>query len=75
MVRKSDSTAKRDMDKKMPNIRIMRYVKDGLYEVADKGESFSQVIERLIDYYLENSNESGKIKKDWDKLKKEYRQN
>ena len=52
MVKKSiGSKAKKSIDRKMPNIRIMSDVKDELFELAEKGETYSQVIERLIDHY------------------------
>jgi|APFre7841882654_1041346.scaffolds.fasta_scaffold615491_2 predicted CopG family antitoxin len=42
---------KNPMDSKMPTIRIMNHVKDELFEIAEKGETYSEVIQRLIDYY------------------------
>jgi len=52
MVRKSSgSKAKRPIDRTMPNIRIMSNVKDQLFEIAEKGETYSEVIQRLIDHY------------------------
>jgi predicted CopG family antitoxin len=55
MVRKSSgSKAKKTIDRKMPNIRIMSDVKEELYEIAEKGETYSDVIRRLIDYYKKN---------------------
>lgn len=52
MVRKSSgSKAKRPIDRTMPNIRIMSHVKDELFEIAEKGETYSEVIQRLIDHY------------------------
>ena len=38
----------------MPTIRVMSHVKDELFEIAEKGETYSQVIERLIIYYTKN---------------------
>jgi predicted CopG family antitoxin len=58
MVRKSSgSKAKKPIDRKMPNIRIMSDVKEELYDIAEKGETYSDVIRRLIDYYKENCSE------------------
>ena len=52
MVRKSSgSKAKRPIDRTMPNIRIMSNVKDQLFEIAEKGETYSEVIQRLIEHY------------------------
>lgn len=52
MVRKSTgSKAKKPIDRKMPNIRIMSSVKDELFEIAEKGETYSEVIQRLIEHY------------------------
>lgn len=52
MVRKSSgSKAKKPIDRKMPNIRIMSDVKEELFEIAEKGETYSDVIQRLIDHY------------------------
>jgi len=52
MVRKSTgSKAKKSIDRKMPNIRIMSSVKDELFEIAEKGETYSEVIQRLIEHY------------------------
>jgi len=52
MVRKSTgSKAKKSIDRKMPNIRIMSHVKEELFGIAEKGETYSEVIERLIKYY------------------------
>lgn len=39
------------MDSKMPTIRVMNQVKDELFEIAEKGETYSEVIQRLIDHY------------------------
>jgi len=56
MVRKTTgSKAKKSIDRKMPNIRIMSSVKDELFELADKGETYSEVIQRLIDFYRNNT--------------------
>ena len=56
MVRKPSQkkSPKNPMDAKMPTIRVMKHVKDELFEIADKGETYSQVIERLIIFYKEN---------------------
>jgi len=35
----------------MPTIRVMRHVKDELFEISEKGETYSEVIKRLIEYY------------------------
>lgn len=52
MVRKSSgSKAKKPIDRKMPNIRIMSDVKEELFEIAEKGETYSDVIRRLIEQY------------------------
>ena len=52
MVRKSSgSKAKKSIDRTMPNIRIMSDVKDQLFDLAEKGETYSEVIERLIKFY------------------------
>jgi len=39
------------MDSKMPTIRVMRHVKDELFKISEKGETYSEVIERLIEHY------------------------
>ena len=58
MVRKSSgSKAKRSIDRTMPNIRIMSHVKDDLFELAEKGETYSEVIERLIKHYKTTKNQ------------------
>ena len=52
MVRKSTgSKAKKPIDRKMPNMRIMNSVKSELFEIAEKGETYSEVIQRLIEHY------------------------
>lgn len=53
MVRKPSKkkSPKNPIDAKMPTIRVMRHVKDELFEIAEKGETYSEVIERLINYY------------------------
>ena len=53
MVRKptQKKAPKNPMDAKMPTIRIMKHVKDDLFEIAEKGETYSEVIERLIKHY------------------------
>jgi predicted CopG family antitoxin len=53
MVRKlsKQKTTKNPMDSKMPTIRVMSHVKDQLFEIAEKGETYSEVIERLIIFY------------------------
>ena len=53
MVRKPSQkkSPKNPMDAKMPTIRVMKHVKDELFEIAEKGETYSEVIERLIKYY------------------------
>jgi hypothetical protein len=58
MVRKSSgSKAKRPIDRTMPNIRIMSNVKDQLFEIAEKGETYSEVIQRLIHHYKATKNQ------------------
>jgi len=47
-------STKNPMDSKMPTIRVMSHVKDELFEIAEKGETYSEVIQRLINYYKEN---------------------
>ena len=42
---------KNPVDRKMPTIRIMRDVKDRLYDVSEKGETYSACIDRLIEHY------------------------
>ena len=44
-------STKNPMDSKMPTIRVMSNVKDQLFEIAEKGETYSEVIQRLIDHY------------------------
>jgi len=53
MVRKPSQKKfpKNPIDAKMPTIRIMKSVKDELFEIAEKGETYSKVIQRLIDHY------------------------
>ena len=54
MVRKSSKTrkpTKNPMDSKMPTIRVMKHVKDELFEISEKGETYSEVIQRLIEHY------------------------
>ena len=54
MVRKpseNQKPTKNPMDSKMPTIRVMRHVKDELFEISEKGETYSEVIERLIEHY------------------------
>ncbi len=41
----------------MPTIRIMNHVKDELFEIAEKGETYSEVIQRLIDHYKATENQ------------------
>jgi predicted CopG family antitoxin len=50
MVRKPSQkkSPKNPMDAKMPTIRVMKHVKAELFEIAEKGETYSEVIERLI---------------------------
>ena len=48
---KNKKPTKNPMDSKMPTIRVMRHVKDELFEIAEKGETYSEVIERLIRHY------------------------
>lgn len=58
MVRKTTgSKAKKPIDRKMPNIRIMSGVKDELFEIAEKGETYSEVIQRLIEHYRTTKNQ------------------
>jgi len=33
------------------------YIKDELFEIAEKGETYSEIIRRLIDYYRANEND------------------
>lgn len=49
-------STKNPMDSKMPTIRIMNHVKDELFEIAEKGETYSEVIQRLIENYKRNKN-------------------
>ena len=42
---------KNPVDAKMPTIRVMKHVKDELFKIAEKGETYSEVIERLIKHY------------------------
>lgn len=42
---------KNPIDAKMPTIRVMKNVKDELFEISEKGETYSEVIERLINHY------------------------
>lgn len=53
MVRQANKrkSTKNPMDSKMPTIRVMNHVKDELFEIAEKGETYSEVIERLIKHY------------------------
>ena len=53
MVRKPNKqkSTKNPMDAKMPTIRVMKHVKDELFEIAEKGETYSEVIQRLIEFY------------------------
>ena len=53
MVRKPSQkkSPKNPMDAKMPTIRVMKHVKDELFEIAEKGETYSEVIQRLIEHY------------------------
>ena len=53
MVRKPShkKSHKNPIDAKMPTIRVMKHVKDELFEIAEKGETYSEVIERLINNY------------------------
>ena len=57
MIRKSSSKKqlpKNPIDAKMPTIRIHKHIKDELFDIAKKGETYSEVIERLINFYKEN---------------------
>ena len=56
MVRKPSQkkSLKNPVDAKMPTIRVMKHVNDELFEIAEKGETYSQVIERLIIFYKDN---------------------
>ena len=58
MVRKPSQkkSTKNPVDAKMPTIRVMKHVKDDLFEIAEKGETYSNVIERLIKYYRNHKN-------------------
>ena len=54
MVRKTTKDkkpTKNPIDSKMPTIRVMKDVKDELFEIAEKGETYSEVIQRLIEHY------------------------
>lgn len=54
MVRKPSADrkpTKNPIDSKMPTIRVMKNVKDELFEISEKGETYSEVIERLIEHY------------------------
>ena len=53
MVRKptKNKSTKNPIDSKMPTIRVMKDVKDELFEIAEKGETYSEVIQRLIEHY------------------------
>ena len=55
---KGKKPTKNPIDSKMPTIRVMKNVKDELFEISEKGETYSEVIQRLIDYY--NSNKQSK---------------
>ncbi len=57
MVRKptKKGSTKNPIDAKMPTIRVMKNVKDELFEIAEKGETYSEVIKRLINYYKEHN--------------------
>ena len=48
---KNRKLTKNPMDSKMPTIRVMKDVKDELFELAEKGETYSEVIQRLIEHY------------------------
>ena len=50
-LKKGRQDHKNPMDSKMPTIRVMNHVKDELFEIAEKGETYSEVIERLIRHY------------------------
>ena len=53
MVRKptKNKSTKNPIDSRMPTIRVMKAVKDELFEIAEKGETYSEAIQRLIGYY------------------------
>ena len=54
MVRKPSTNqkpTKNPMDSKMPTVRVMKHVKDELFEISEKGETYSEVIQRLIEHY------------------------
>ena len=36
---------------KMPSVRIRREVKEALWDLAEKGESYSEIIARVVDFY------------------------
>jgi predicted CopG family antitoxin len=57
MVRQPNTqkSTKNPMDSKMPTIRVMNHVKDELFKIAEKGETYSEVIERLIKLYRKNN--------------------
>jgi predicted CopG family antitoxin len=55
MVRgKPDISTAKTPDSRMPSVRIKVEVKEALWDLAEKGESYSEVIARIIDYYKSN---------------------
>lgn len=56
---KKRKSTKNPIDSKMPTIRVMKHVKNELFEIAEKGETYSEVIERLIEHY-KNTKQSNK---------------
>ena len=62
MVRKPSANrkpTKNPMDSKMPTIRVMKHVKEELFKISEKGETYSEVIERLIEHYKAKQNKNG----------------
>jgi predicted CopG family antitoxin len=54
---KKQKSTKNPIDARMPTIRVMDHVKEELFEIAEKGETYSEVIQRLIDYYRKTKKE------------------
>ena len=52
MVRgKPDSSTAKTPDSRMPSVRIKVEIKEALWDLAEKGESYSEVIARMVDFY------------------------
>ena len=52
MVRgKPNTSTANTPDSKMPSVRIKVEIKEALWDLAEKGESYSEVIARIIDFY------------------------